>query len=136
MLVVMNKFQIIIVGSGPAGIATALHLQKLAPGLAGQTLVLEKARHPRPKLCGGGLTVDAEVLLHKMDLDVSKIPSIEVETAHLDFKGKGLRFKQLSGRTLRMVRRDEFDAWLVSEARQRGLQIREGVKVNSLQAGI
>jgi flavin-dependent dehydrogenase len=34
---------------------------------------------------------------------------------------------------LRFIRRDEFDAWLVAEARRRGVKIRESVKVGNLQ---
>jgi len=46
---------LIIVGAGPAGLSTAIHLQHIVPELAKRTLIIEKARHPRPKLCAGGL---------------------------------------------------------------------------------
>jgi menaquinone-9 beta-reductase len=129
----MEKYEIIIVGSGPAGISTALSLIRIAPELADRTLILEKARHPRPKLCGGGLTIDAENLLRRLDLDTSDIPHVDAGTAHLEFRGRGLKFRQARGRALRFIRRDEFDAWLVAEARRRGVKIREGVKVGNLQ---
>ena len=51
----MEQYEVIIVGSGPAGVSTWLHLHKLDPQLAARTLVLEKAQHPRHKLCGGGI---------------------------------------------------------------------------------
>ncbi|MRR14762.1 FAD-dependent oxidoreductase, partial [archaeon] len=41
---------IVIVGGGPAGISTALHLHRLAPEVAARTLVLEKASYPLHKL--------------------------------------------------------------------------------------
>ena len=51
----MERRPVIIVGSGPAGTATAIALHRRDPGLARDVLILEKARHPRPKVCAGGL---------------------------------------------------------------------------------
>ena len=59
----MVDHDILIIGAGPAGLSTALHLAQLAPELVGRTLILEKAHHPRPKLCGGGLLPYVEVIL-------------------------------------------------------------------------
>jgi flavin-dependent dehydrogenase len=52
----MKDGDLIITGSGPTGISTALHLLWQAPGWAGCMIVLEKVAHPRHKLCGGGIT--------------------------------------------------------------------------------
>jgi flavin-dependent dehydrogenase len=41
----------------------------------------------------------------------------------------------LRGRTIRMIRRDEFDAWLAGKARERGIAIREEVTVRSVVPG-
>jgi 2-polyprenyl-6-methoxyphenol hydroxylase-like FAD-dependent oxidoreductase len=57
---------ILILGGGPAGLSTALHLHRFAPELASRLLVLEKAHYPRHKLCGGALTIDAEVILQRL----------------------------------------------------------------------
>ena len=59
---------ILIIGGGPAGLSTALHLQRIAPHLTHRILILEKARYPRPKLCAGALVLDAEILLQRLDL--------------------------------------------------------------------
>ena len=45
---------LVIIGGGPAGLSTALHLQHLAPRLAERTVVLEAERYPREKICAGG----------------------------------------------------------------------------------
>lgn len=52
----MRDVDLIIIGSGPAGISTALHLLQQDPGWADRMIMIEKASHPWPKLCGGGMT--------------------------------------------------------------------------------
>ena len=51
----MDRVDIVIVGSGHAGTATALNLLKIDPSLSGEILLLERAVHPREKVCAGGL---------------------------------------------------------------------------------
>jgi flavin-dependent dehydrogenase len=120
---------ILILGSGPSGISTALHLVQLAPQLTSRILILEKAHHPRHKLCAGALVTDAEVILRGLGLDASEIPHVDVPTAHFDFDGQGLALSMPKAHTLRIIRRNEFDAWLVQNARDQGIQIREGITV-------
>jgi len=127
-----NPYNLIIVGSGPAGLSTALHLAQVAPELARRTLILEKAHHPRAKLCAGGLVADAKIILERLGLDSSEVPHVDVETAHFDFAGKGLMISMPRKHTLRIIRRDEFDAWLAGKAESRGIEIREGVTVKNV----
>jgi flavin-dependent dehydrogenase len=54
----------LIVGSGPAGSSTALHLVQKDPAWAERILVVDKAVHPREKLCGGGITHGAPGTFH------------------------------------------------------------------------
>ena len=124
---------ILIIGGGPSGLSTALHLQQLAPELAKRVLILEKAHYPRPKLCGGGLVADAEYLLEKLGLDVSEVPHVDSRAAHFDFGGKGLNIRLPGTNRLRVIRRDEFDAWLAEKTLQRGIEIRQAVTVKTLK---
>ena len=126
-------YDILILGGGPSGLSTALHLRQLAPHLAPRILLLEKAHYPRPKLCAGGLVVDAEVILEGLGLDVSEVPHVDAPAAHFDFAGKGFKVSFPKRHTLRIIRRDEFDAWLAGKARERGLEIREGVTVKDVK---
>jgi flavin-dependent dehydrogenase len=130
-----RNYNIIIVGAGPAGISTALHLAKMAPELVARTLILEKACHPRHKLCGGGILPDAEDILRGLDLDINEIPHVDVDWARFDFDGKGMRMRgEKDGRVaFRTIRRDEFDAWLAGKARERGFVIQENTTVKKIE---
>lgn len=129
----LENIDILIIGGGPSGLSTALHLQRIAPQLLPRTLVLEKAHYPRPKLCAGALVEDAEIILRRLNLDVSEVPHVDADSAHFDFSGKGLTIRLPRRHTLRIVRRDEFDAWLAQKARDKGIEIREGVTVRAVR---
>jgi len=131
----LQKQDILIIGGGPSGISTALHLAQRAPELVPRILVLEKANYPRLKLCAGGLVLDGEIILRRLGLDVSEVPHVDADAAHLDFEGHGLTLAPHRRRLMRVIRRDEFDAWLAGKARERGIRIREGVTVKSVQPG-
>jgi flavin-dependent dehydrogenase len=66
----MDQQDILILGGGPSGLSTALHLVQKSPHLAPRILILEKEHYPRFKLCAGGLVVDAEVILERLGLNV------------------------------------------------------------------
>ena len=123
---------LIIVGGGPSGLSTALHLQRIAPHLAPRILILEKARYPRLKLCAGGLVPDAELILQRLGLDTSEVPHVDVEDIHFDFEGRGLKIRIPKRHALRVIRRDEFDSWLATKVRDRGMEIREGITVRNI----
>lgn len=125
----MEEKAIIIVGSGPAGIATALSLQQLAPDLASETLILEKATHPRHKLCGGGITEHGDQVLASLALNPNA-DSFPIHCVSLRFHGDPILVRKPN--LMRIVRRDEFDAELVRVARSRNIEIRENEAVTAI----
>jgi flavin-dependent dehydrogenase len=128
----MFERDIIIIGGGPSGLSTALHLAKDFPHLAARILILEKARYPRPKLCAGGLVSDAEVILQRLGLDVSEVPHVDAGRIHFHFESKGLNIRVPRRHALRLIRRDEFDHWLAKKTESRGVELRQGVTVRNI----
>ena len=117
----------VIVGGGPAGSTTALAIAAAAPELASRVVVLEKARYPREKPCAGALGARGDALLRDLGVDVD-VPSAPVDG--MSFQAAGVTVTAAPGRIGRVVRRLEFDAALARAVRSRGVEIREGVRVD------
>jgi len=128
----MTERDILIIGGGPSGLSSALHIARDYPLLTSRILILEKARYPRLKLCAGGLVLDAEVILQRLGLDVSEVPHVDVEKIYFDFEAKGLNIRIPKRHALRVIRRDEFDNWMAIKTTNRGIEIREGISVKNI----
>jgi flavin-dependent dehydrogenase len=122
---------VVIVGGGPAGSTTALALASAAPELASRVVVLERARYPREKPCAGALGARGDGLLRELGVDVD-VPGAPVDG--MSFRGVGgTEVTAAPGRIGRVVRRLEFDAALARAVRSRGVEIREGVRVDAVE---
>jgi menaquinone-9 beta-reductase len=127
-----TRWDVIIVGSGPAGSSTALHLLRQNPDWAARILLLEKEHHPRPKLCGGGLTEWGERPLRDLGLRLP-VPQVEVREARIGYGDVCFSIRRRP--VFRVVRRDEFDEWLCGCVKQRGVTVREGEAVTEVRPG-
>jgi len=125
----MQKIDICIIGAGPSGIATAAALIKLNPNLRDHLVILEKAEHPRHKLCGGGLTPWADALLRDLDLE-AQVPTLSVDKVQLYLSDQPLEFDKPG--MMRTIRRNEFDAALAKSLRQKGVRLLERTPVQNL----
>jgi len=118
------------VGAGPAGTSTALNLVKADRSWGSRVLLLDRARFPRPKLCGGAVTHLGEKVLKRMGLDFVP-PHVAVREVRLVYDGQACTFR--GDPVLRIARREVFDAWLVREAQAAGVVVREGETVVALE---
>jgi len=122
--------EVLIVGGGPAGSATALFLAHQAPALTDRILVLEKEEFPREKFCAGGVGARADKLLGSIGVSVD-VPSVWLN---------GIAFRAMGQTTTvreegigRVIRRVEFDHELARITRRRGVPFLEGVRVMALE---
>lgn len=115
-------YEVIIVGGGPAGISTWLHLHKYAPELAKKTVLIEKAKYPRDKLCGGGVGGWSEYVLKQLGVKID-VPSLFISNLEFRYGNEISTLHQPN--TFRMVRRIEFDNALAENAINRGLKLHE-----------
>jgi geranylgeranyl reductase family protein len=124
----VETFEAIVVGAGPAGSTTAYRLARAGKGV----LLLDKARFPRDKPCGGGLTVRA-----LRQLPISPDPVVEHVVDRMGFRLRyGSRFERKGREPLvYMTQRRRLDHYLVEQAVAAGAEFRDGVKVADVHAG-
>jgi geranylgeranyl reductase family protein len=121
----MERFDVLVVGAGPAGSATAIHL---ARGGA-RVLLADKARFPRDKPCGGGLTGRA---LRRIPVDPEPVVERDIDRFELRLR-YGRSFAREHDRPLiRMTQRRLLDAFLVEHAAAAGAVVRLGAPVASI----
>ncbi len=134
-----ERREVLVVGGGPAGAATAIGLAR-----RGRDVVLvERAPEWRWRACGVFTSPATMVSLARLgvaadDLDAMarRIPAMRVETQ------VGTRFRLTygddgSGRTAAVgLDRSRLDPWLLDLARQAGVEVRTGVVVRTVRDGL
>lgn len=122
----MERFDVIVIGAGPAG-STAAY--RLAAGGA-RVALLDKARFPRDKPCGGGVTVRG---LQHLPVDITPVVEDRVTEVELGF-GYRQRFTRRSDEPLvLMTQRRRLDTHLAEQAAAKGADFRDGVRVRTIE---
>lgn len=122
----MERFDVLVVGAGPAGSTAAYRLAREGASV----LLADRARFPRDKPCGGGLTMRAVRLL-----PFSVEPVVEDRTTVVEF---GLDFRSRFERStdeplVLMTQRTRLDAFLAEQAANAGADFRDATKVTELE---
>ncbi len=120
----MERYDVLIIGAGPAGLFCAEHLA----GSDLRVLVLEKNPVPGDKICAGGLTekdlellpVPDELIEVRMNVSVLQAPLVRMETRH----PKPVLFT---------VDRKKLGAWQAARVRDKGIEIRTGIRVQQIE---
>lgn len=124
----VERFDVLVVGAGPAGAATAIHLARAGASV----LLTDRARFPRDKPCGGGLTGRA---LRHAPCDVSPVVEHVVDRMVLRL-GYGRKFARATDFPLiLMTQRRRLDAHLVEQAAITGAEFRDASRVEAIELG-
>ena len=121
----MERFDVLVVGGGPAGSTAAYRLADAGA----KVLLVDKAKFPRDKPCGGGLTVRA---VHQCPVDPSPVVEEEVDVVELRFRYGDTVVRRTPAPVIRMTQRRRLDAFLLDAARERGVEVREGAAVDPI----
>src|SRR5262245_23281379 len=116
---------VIVVGGGPAGATAALALAQQGV----RVRVLERARFPRNKPCGGGISLR---VLPRFPYLGERLPRIATHyLSRLYLEGPDGRSTTIESEqpAALMIRRVEFDALLMSLAQEAGVELVPGVEV-------
>lgn len=124
---------LLVVGAGPAGAATAIAARRRGLSVA----VLDKARFPRDKICGDGLTTGALRILEDLGVETDAISSwTRVDDIFVSGpNGHTVCFPlpRDRGSFAVVARRFELDAAVLDRARKVGADVREGIEVTGIE---
>jgi geranylgeranyl reductase family protein len=121
-----DTWDVAVIGAGPAGLAAA----SAAAAAGAQTIVVERAEHPRYKTCGGGLIGASRAAAGGL-IDVPARD--EIRSATVTLRGGQEYTRSHSEPLLAMIVRDEFDAALLKRAEENGAHVRQRAQVRAIE---
>jgi flavin-dependent dehydrogenase len=116
---------VIVVGAGPAGATAARRLAMNGFSVR----LLDRASFPRNKPCGGGISIRVLRRFPYLERDLRRIPTHWVSRLYLEGPDGTSTIVESGSPSAVLVRRVEFDALLVSLAREAGAELATGVDV-------
>tara|TARA_B100000315_G_scaffold258930_1_gene312820 strand:+ start:1862 stop:3136 length:1275 start_codon:yes stop_codon:yes gene_type:complete len=130
----MKKCDVIIIGAGPAGTATALLLKKMGY----EVILLEQAKFPRDKVCGEFISPAADSILNELGVlaSIKALSPLRLRGVFLSSYEKIGMFVDYPDMpynpdpvTSLSLPRIEFDNLMLGKVREAGVEIREEHKV-------
>ncbi len=122
---------VVIAGAGPAGCIAAIVLARAGA----RVVMVDRARFPRPKLCGDSVNPGAIALLHRLGLARATEPAGVPCDGMLVTGEHGVRIRAVypDGVRGRFISRTDFDSWLLREALAAGVEFEESTRVVAAQ---
>lgn len=120
-----EQWDAVVVGAGPGGSTSAYRLARAGA----RVVLLDRAKFPRDKPCGGGLTGRA---LRSLPIDVSPVVEDEVDTVHLRLRYRHTTVQRFPEPIARMTQRRRLDHFLAESAAAAGADFRDGARVRDM----
>lgn len=128
MLALTDCFDVAVIGAGPAGCSAA----RAAARAGFSVLLLEKARLPRYKTCGGGVLARA---YKSLPPSAEQVVETRFKSVALNFLGNRREFVASRGQPMvYMTMRADLDCLLAREAANAGAQLLESCRVTGVKA--
>src|SRR6266511_3246819 len=119
----MERFDVAIVGAGPAGSTAAYRLARAHA----RVLLIDKMPFPRDKPCGGGLTMRA---VRQLPFSVDPVVEDRITRARCRLRYGGVIERESSQVLCLMTQRRRLDEFLAGQAIEAGAEFRDGVRVS------
>jgi geranylgeranyl reductase family protein len=119
-------WDVLVVGAGPAGSTAA----RVAAEAGARVLLVDGARFPRYKTCGGGLI---GISLRALPPEALAVVERQVDRVTFSLHGRGPRTVRSTHPFLAMVDRGRFDQALVDAAVAAGVEFRDHVRARAIE---
>ncbi|MBN2150158.1 MAG: NAD(P)/FAD-dependent oxidoreductase [Candidatus Lokiarchaeota archaeon] len=127
----MADHDVLVIGGGPAGATAAYRLAKLGY----RVLIIDKARFPRPKLCGGMVSLKTVNIIKAIygddlaELRAKKVIDYSTDGYEISYRLTSIMVKGTSHIEFHLADRVDYDAYFLGRARAAGADLVEGEAV-------
>jgi len=122
---VSNKYDVAVVGAGPSGSTAAYHLAKSGA----RVLLLDKAKYPRVKPCGGGVTARC---FEQAPVDLTPVVERVIDRVRFSFRLGNFMDYEYPKTLVYMTQRDRLDAFLAENAAAAGATFMDATPLREL----
>jgi geranylgeranyl reductase family protein len=124
----MSSYDAIVVGAGPAGSTCAYRLAQAGASV----LLLDRARFPRDKPCGGAVTARA---LREFPVEIDSVVERVVSRFELRLRHQHGFARTAAVPLAYLTQRRRLDSYLVSRAVEAGVELRDGCAAAEVRQG-
>ena len=118
----MTKNRVAVVGAGPPGSTTAYHLAKAGA----KVLLIDRAKYPRDKPCGGGVTARC---FKQAPVDLTPVVEHVINRVRFSFRLGAFFDHEYPETLVYMTQRHRLDAFLAEQAAAAGATFQDDTSV-------